>query len=381
MIPTLADVVAVLDDLYDPRTAEAWDRVGLVTGDPGQSVRRVLLAVDPVQEVIDEAVAWGADLLLTHHPLLLRGVHGVAATDPKGRAVTDLVRGGVALHVAHTNADVADPGVSDALARALGVLDTQPLRPLPGPGSLKLVTYVPAERAEDLVDALATAGAGALGEYERCAWTVEGTGTFRPTGAAQPAIGTVGEVSRVAETRVEMLVPAARTGAVVAALHGAHPYEHPAYDLIALAGGDTRFGTGRVGRLAHPLSLRAFAQLVADQLPSTPAGVRVAGDKDALVETVAVCGGAGDGLFDDVRRCAADVYVTADLRHHPASEAREHGAPALVDVAHWASEWPWLAEAERLLSAGLGAAAATVETRVSEIITDPWTSHLQRSLT
>jgi len=164
VILRLAEVVAVLDQIYDPRTAEDWDRVGLVTGDLEQPVRRVLLAVDPAQAVIEEAVEWGADLLLTHHPLLLRGVHGVATTDPKGRAVTRLVRAGVALHVTHTNADVADPGVSDALAAALGVLDPGPLEPLNDEARVKLVTFVPVGSVEAVMDALAAAGAGTIGE-------------------------------------------------------------------------------------------------------------------------------------------------------------------------------------------------------------------------
>ena len=271
MTVTLADAVRVLDALYDPRWVASWDAVGLVTGDSDQPVRRVMLAVDPVQAVIDEAVAWDADLLVTHHPLLLRGVHGVASTGPKGRAVTSLVRAEVALFVAHTNADVADPGVSDALARAIGVAD---LRPLQG----------------------------------------------------DPA-----------------------------------------------SAGSAR-GLGRVGRLAAPTSLGAFVEVVAAALPATAAGLRVAGDPDRVVEIVAVCGGAGDDLFDEVRASGADVYVTADLRHHPASEALEHGSPALVDCAHWATEWPWLADAQRLLLAGLGAQADTVETRISTIVTDPWTT-------
>lgn len=274
MTVTLADVVGVLDRLYDPRWAAAWDAVGLVTGDPDQPVRRVLLAVDPVQVVIDEAIAWETDLLLTHHPLLLRGVHGVAATGPKGRAVTDLVRAGVALHVAHTNADAADPGVSDALARVLGVSNVRPLQVDPS--------------------------------------------------------------------------------------------------------SDGRRGLGRVGRLDVPTTLQSFADAVTAALPRTEAGVRVAGDPDRPVHTVAVCGGAGDDLFDEVRASGVDVFVTADLRHHPASEALEHGTPALVDCSHWATEWPWLVDAQRLLLAGLGAGADTVETRVSTVVTDPWTSH-QRS--
>ncbi len=267
--PSVADVVAVLDGFYDPAWAEDWDSVGLVTGDRDAPVRRVLFAVDPVQAVIDEAVEWGADLLVTHHPLLLRAVHTVATDQPKGRAVTALVRGDIALFVAHTNADVACPGVSDALAEALTLSDLRPLVPQ-GPQ------------------------------------------------------------------------------------------------------GDR--GLGRVGVLPEPEPLADFGRRVAAALPATATGVRVAGDPASVVRTVAVCGGAGDGLFDAVRRCGVDVYVTADLRHHPASEAREHGRPALVDAAHWATEWPWLPEAARALTDALARRGTTVEVRVSRIVTDPWTA-------
>lgn len=375
---TLADAVDVLDGLYDPRWAESWDAVGLVTGDLDQPVRRVLLAVDPTQAVIDEAVAWDADLLVTHHPLLLRGVHGVATTDPKGRAITTLVRAGVALHVAHTNADVADPGVSDALAAVVAAVDTRPLRPVADEPTYKLVTFVPGEAVDRVVDALAAAGAGRIGAYARCAWTTEGEGTFTAQPGAHPTVGQVGKTERVAETRVEMVLPRTARSAAVAALRAAHPYEEPALDLVELAASPGSRGLGRVGRLTAPTSLRELADRVAAGLPTTAAGVRVAGDLDRLVETVAVCGGAGDDLFDEVRASGADVYLTADLRHHPASEALEHHGPALLDCSHWATEWPWLADAERLLRAGLAERAAaamdSVETRVSQIVTDPWTS-------
>jgi dinuclear metal center YbgI/SA1388 family protein len=371
----LADVVGVLDALYDPRGAQSWDAVGLVTGDPDQPVRRVLLAVDPVQEVIDEAVDWRADLLLTHHPLLLRPVHGVATTHPKGRAVTALVRAGVALHVAHTNADVADPGVSDALGSALGLTDLRPLRPEAGVPTDKFVTFVPADAVDRVVDALAAAGAGRIGAYDRCAWTTEGTGTFTAGPGARPAVGEVGRREIVPETRVEMVLPTAQRREVVAALRATHPYEEPAFDLVPLAALPGRRGLGRVGRLTETVPLAAFADAVAAALPRTAAGVRVAGDPEAPVRTVAVCGGAGDDLFDEVRASGADAYVTADLRHHPASEALAHGGPTLVDCSHWATEWPWLRDAERLLLDGLGPGADTVDTRVSETVTDPWTAY------
>ncbi len=371
----LADVLDVLDGLYDPRWAEEWDSVGLVVGSPDDPVRRVLFAVDPVMAVIDEAIEWSADLLVTHHPLLLRGVHSVATTSAKGRAVTALVRGGVGLHVVHTNADVANPGVSDALAQALALTELRPLRPITGGPELdKVVTFVPTHDAERVVDALAAAGAGRLGDYERCAWTTQGIGTFVPLAGADPAIGVVGSAERVEETRIEMVLRRDRRTAVVSALKAAHPYEEPAYDVLELAPVAGDGGLGRVGRLPAPETLDRFAARVARALPATEVPVRVAGDRTRPVQTVAVCGGAGDDLFGDVRAAGVDAYVTADLRHHPASEALEGGTPALVDCSHWASEWPWLADAEQRLRDGLTRRGVTVQTRVSSIVTDPWTS-------
>ncbi len=371
----LGDVLAALDSRYDPGWAQDWDAVGLVAGDPGQPVRRVLLAVDPVQSVIEEAVDWGADLLVTHHPLLLHGVHTVAATHPKGRAVTSLVRAGLALYVAHTNADVADPGVSDALAVVLGLTDLRPLQPSSGDLLDTLVTFVPEADAERVVDALSTAGAGRLGDYERCAFTAPGTGTFTPLPGADPAVGSVGRRESVAETRIEMVLPRRRRPAVVAALRAAHPYEEPAFSVLELADLPSTRGLGRIGTWGRGGTLRDLAARAAAVLPPTAHGVRVGGDLDRPVRTVAVCGGAGDDLFRDVRAAGVDAYVTADLRHHPASEALEHGSPGLVDLSHWASEWPWLADCARMLREGLAAAglpADTVETRVSRLVTDPW---------
>jgi len=275
--PRLADVVHVLERRYPPATAESWDAVGLVVGDPADDVRKVLFAVDPVAAVVDEALAWGADLVVTHHPLLLRGVTSVGADTFKGALVHRLIRGGVGLYAAHTNADAAVGGVADALALAIGLVDTTPL-------------------------------------------------------------------------------------------------------VAADEGGET--GIGRVGVLREPVSLRDFAARVAAAVPATAQGVRFAGDPDGIVGRVAVVGGSGDSLFDAVRAAGVDAYVTADLRHHPASELRERAefeagagpsTPYLVDLAHFASEWPWLEHAARDLEADLAALGTTVETRVSTLRTDPWT--------
>ncbi|MEC3993904.1 Nif3-like dinuclear metal center hexameric protein [Actinacidiphila sp. DG2A-62] len=274
-MPTVSDVIAALDALWPPELAESWDAVGLVCGDPSAEVSRVLFAVDPVQEVADEALRLGADLLVTHHPLYLRGTTTVAPVGRagfKGQVVHDLIRGGVALLVAHTNADRADPGVSDALAAAVDLRVTGPLVPDP----------------------------------------------------ADPA---------------------------------------------------GRRGLGRLCEPLAPLTLAQFAARAAHGLPATAAGLRVAGDPDAPVRTVAVCGGSGDSLFDQVRAAGADVFLTADLRHHPASEAREAGALALVDAAHWATEWPWCEQAAGQLDEISDRHGWALRTHVSRAVTDPWTLH------
>ena len=386
----LSDVVRLLDRRYPPELAESWDAVGTVCGDPDQPVRRVLLAIDATTAVVDEALGWGADLLLTHHPLLLRPVHGVPATTAKGSAAHRLVRGGCALHVMHTNADAPDGGVPDALAAALGVVARVPLVPRPSEPLDKVVAMVPVSAAEALVDALAAAGAGAVGEYRRCAWTTTGIGTLVPGDAASPAVGVRGEIARVEEARVEMVAPRRLREQVLSALRAAHPYEEPAFDVLELAAYASRTGGGRVGDLEAPMTLEAFSRRVAQALPATAQGVRVSGDLTATVRRVAVVGGSGDSFFDAVRASGADVYVTGDLRHHPALELRERarfeavragrpagdGRPFLVDVAHSATEWPWLGRAAAALVDDVRSLGTTVETRVSSVRTDPWTAHV-----
>ncbi|MBU7599319.1 Nif3-like dinuclear metal center hexameric protein [Streptomyces sp. P38-E01] len=276
-MPTLSELTTALDALWPAGRAESWDAVGTVCGDPDAEVGTVLVAVDPVQAVADEAVRLGADLLLTHHPLYLRGTTTVGAHTFKGRVVHTLIKADTALHVAHTNADRADPGVSDALA---GALDLRVLAPLvPDPDD--------------------------------------------PQG---------------------------------------------------------RRGLGRICELDTPLSLAAFAQHAAAHLPATAQGVRAAGDPDAMIRRVAVCGGSGDSLFEQVRAADVDAYLTADLRHHPASEAQERSPLALVDAAHWATEWPWCEQAAAQLDALSERHGWGLRTHVSRLVTDPWTAHAASGL-
>ncbi len=369
--PTLAEVVAALQRRFPPSLAESWDRVGLVCGDPDTAVERILFAVDPTLAVAQEAVEGGAHLLVTHHPLLLRGVHTVATTTGKGRVVHRLISGGCGLFTMHTNADAAQGGTNAALAGLLGLRDVQPLVAADGPAIDKLVVFVPPEHRASVMQSLFAAGAGRIGDYDSCAYWTDGTGQFRPTAGAQPFIGRPGEISEVAESRIEVVLPRARRHAVIASLRAAHPYEEPAFDVWETVA-PSPLGIGRIGTLAPPTTLRAFAETVAGILPETSAGLRVAGDPERIVRTVAICSGAGDSLLAAVRATGADVYLTADLRHHPADEHLAENGCALIDASHWASEWPWLQGAAADLAADLGAAGFTVEAHVSSTSTDPW---------
>ncbi len=369
-MPALRDVVAVLDELYDPAWAAEWDSVGTAVGQSEADVSRILFAVDPVQAVVDEAIAWGADLLVTHHPLFLTGVTSVAASTPKGRVVHDLISHGIALHTCHTNADSPPLGVSESMALALGLTDIRPLEADPE-ATDTWVVFVPDGDADAVASAMHDAGAGAIGDYDRAMFQSSGTGSFRPLDGARPAIGQVGEVERVAETRLEMVAAPAVRESVRAAMWQAHPYEEVAYSVTASAPRPAGRGSGRIGQLTESMTLADFAGYVADRLPAHHSATRVAGDPDREVNTVALCGGSGDFLLGAADASAADVYVTSDLRHHPVSEHAERpGACAVVDVPHWAAEWTWLPVAAREVTARCG---DTVETRVSTIVTDPWT--------
>ena len=364
----LVDLIDVLEAAYPPALAQSWDSVGLVCGDPSEPVESVTVAVDATAEVVAQVPERG--LLLAHHPLLLRGVDTVSAGTAKGALIHSLIRSGRSLFTAHTNADSASPGVSDALADALGLQVCEVLSPVAaGPPLDKWVVYVPAEDAEAVRSAMFAAGAGHIGDYSQCSWSVPGTGQFLPGEGASPAIGAVGTVEHVAEDRVEMVAPVSRRAAVAAGLRSAHPYEEPAFDLIALQSPPGDVGLGRIATLPEPEPLAAFVSRVRAALPATSWGVRAAGDPEMPVSRVAVCGGAGDSLLAEVNASGAQAYVTADLRHHPADEHRRVSDVALVDVAHWASEFPWCNQAAALLREHFG---PSLPVTVSDVRTDPW---------
>ncbi|MEH0147680.1 Nif3-like dinuclear metal center hexameric protein [Corynebacterium sp. Q4381] len=367
---TVQDIADKLEAAYPPHLAESWDHVGLICGDPEAEVTRVAFALDCTLAVAEEAVARGAQMLVVHHPLLLKGVHSVAANTPKGKVIHTLLSGGVALFAAHTNADSARPGVSDRLAELVGITPGRPIKPVFTGGIDHWGVHIPPADVERVMRPLFDAGAGEIGDYRECAFHTDGRGTFTPVDGANPTEGEIGKAHSATETRVEFVAPTRLRRTLVETLRACHPYEEPAFDVVQME--ETRdlsnaTGLGRIGELPEAMTLRQFTQQVADALPETAWGVRAAGDPDRKVKKVAVSSGAGDSFLADVARLGVDVYVTSDLRHHPVDEHLRAGGPAVIDTAHWASEFPWTQQAAGIV-AGLD-----VETEIIPIRTDPWT--------
>ncbi|GAB3589771.1 Putative GTP cyclohydrolase 1 type 2 [Corynebacterium faecale] len=369
---TVGHIRHILDQAYPPALAESWDKVGLICGDPAASVEKVALALDCTQEVADRAVELGVDMLIIHHPLLLRGVTSVAADEPKGKVIHTLIRGGVALFSAHTNADSARPGVNDKLAELVGITPGRPIAPRHLDAMDKWGVQVMEKDAHHVKRSLFEAGAGEIGDYRECSFEFNGTGQFRPVGDANPTEGSVDELFRDLELRVEFVAPRRLRAHLLEVLRSAHPYEEPGFDIVEMPTTtplETAYGLGRVGQLPEPMRLSDFVQQVADQLPATVWGVRATGDPDQMVSTVAVSSGSGDSFLDDVRRLGVDVFVTSDLRHHPVDEYLRAGGPAVVDTAHWASEFPWTSQVQELLEDQ----APELSVDILNIRTDPWT--------
>lgn len=376
----LADWIALVDARYPERDAAAWDRVGLQVGDPDDPVTAVLVCLDITDLTLDEAARRGVDLILAHHPLLLRPLTSLSPSTASGRLALRAARSGIGILAAHTNLDAAVPGTSDPMAEILSLTDVHPLAPQPAPGTghqVKLVTFVPHEDTPAVLAALANAGAGVIGEYDHCSFRVSGTGTFRPSAAAHPALGEREQLNEVAEDRLEIVVPRARLAAVVAALTEAHPYEEVALDAYPLveppAPREARQkGLGLVGNLPQATVLREIAEALAARLPAP--GLRVAGDLASPIRRVAVCGGAGDSLIEEALAEEADLYVTGDLRHHPTLDARTMGL-ALIDAGHYSTEAAALPAFHTSLTVTARDRGLRAQLLASESTTDPWTAY------
>ncbi|TCL61539.1 dinuclear metal center YbgI/SA1388 family protein [Hydrogenispora ethanolica] len=314
--------------------AESWDQVGLQVGRTQQPARRILVALDLRPEVIEEGISLQVDGFITHHPLIFKPLARLDLDTPLGASLERLLKANLFFIAVHTNADKAEDGLNQYLAERLGL---ESLVPLVGAGSdstCKVTVFVPAEHARAIRRAMAEAGAGRMGDYQECAFQVQGSGSFRPGASAHPWIGQPEQQTDVPEIRLEMVAARADLPRILAAIRSHHPYEEPAIDVVPLVT-QPKAGLGRIGRLPEPLTLGDFSRKVQEQLQ--PTGMRICGDPERKIRRVALCTGSGGSLLKMALQSRADLYLSGDLGYHDFLTAQEHGL-ALLDAGHWATE-------------------------------------------
>ena len=327
---TAQDYLRAIDSFAPFSLAESWDNTGLLIGSPEGAVSRAIIALDATSAVIEEAGKEGAQLVVTHHPVIFSGLKRIPAHSP----VYQAIKSGVAVICAHTNLDVAEGGVNDILAGLLGLRDLAVLETTQTSPYRKVIVYTPADSAETVYSAMAKVGAGRQGHYEGAAFFSSGEGRFTPLKGANPAIGEIGKRQRLEECRIEMLVAPGDLQAVLEAIRQAHPYEEPAFDVLETHFNKERRGLGRVGSLPQPLSPEHFARYLKDRLGIESAKC-VLGSRQ--IERVAVCGGAGASLLEQAKQMGAQALVSAEAKHSQMLEAADLGM-TLIDAGHYATE-------------------------------------------
>lgn len=339
---SVRDLLAAIAESAPFEQAAGWDPVGLQLGDPAAAVSRVAVCHEVTGPVVSAVEAQGFDLLVSYHPLLFHPVRQLLAGQTPGGRALRLARCGAALAVVHTAFDVAPGGASDALASALALRDLRGFGPVLAAESLKIVTFLPEAAADSVLDAVVGQGAGRIGGYSHCSYRTDGTGTFFAGRGTRPVVGRQGELNREPEIRLEFTAPRSREAEIVAALVAAHPYEQPVYDVYDRRGDSGM--AGRIGRIQGDETLAAFVERARAALASPR--LRVAGDPERLLGSVAVVPGSGGDFLDLAAEAGVDALLTGDLGHHRAREGLDRGL-CLIDAGHVASERPGL---ERLLS-------------------------------
>jgi dinuclear metal center YbgI/SA1388 family protein len=351
----------MFEQLSPKHLAVPDDKIGLQLGTLQKDIRKVLITLDVTDAVVEEAIQEQADLIIAHHAIIYRPLSHLQTDSPAGRLYERLIKHDIAVYIAHTNLDVAEGGVNDMMAEALGLFDLNYLEAVYTDKLKKLVCYVPQTHHQQVLNALFAAGAGSIGSYSNSSFSSPGTGTFLPQEGTNPFIGEPGKLERVQEVRVETIVPESLQRQAVQAMLKAHPYEEAAYDLYPLEQAGRVHGLGRVGRLPAAVTLREFAEL-AKRAFDVPA-VRAVGDLERPIRKVAVLGGSGGRYVRHAIFAGADVLVTGDIDYHTAHDADAAGI-ALLDVGH---------NVEKILKRGV---AAYLAAQLAKTATQVVASHV-----
>ena len=335
MEATIADIIKVMESIAPSRLAEEWDNVGLQIGDRNQSVQTIRVALDPSPDVVNAASKDGVDLLITHHPLIFHPLKFIDLDSPLGSIIQTAVLHRIAIFSAHTNLDSAVDGLNDILAYRIGLKDLKVLGNAKQDENYKLVFYVPETHQQTVLTSLFETNAGEIGNYSCCSFRNKGKGTYKPGLLSKPFSGKIGEISHADEVRIETIVRKNDVTSVINHIKKSHPYETMAYDIYPLMSCDRKEGIGRIGKLEESMDLRSFALSIKTKLGINH--LKVAGNPDLPIQTVAVCSGSGSGIFKHFVASGAQVYVSGDLGYHDAKTADALNL-GVIDIGHFASE-------------------------------------------
>lgn len=361
-------VIQLMEELAPKHYAVPDDKIGLQLGTLQKEISNVLVALDVNDEVIDEAIRLQANLIIAHHAIIFRPLAHLQTDSVAGKLYEKLIKHAIAVYISHTNLDVADGGVNDMMAHAIGLTGLSPLEELHTDKLKKLVVFVPESHLEPVREAIFRAGAGSIGKYSHCSFAAEGTGTFLPGDGSTPFIGKQGKLEQVREMRLETIVPQSIERKVVQAMIKVHPYEEVAYDLYTLDLKGRAYGLGRVGKLQEPVTLEQLCELVKASY-EVPA-VRLAGNPQRKVQKIAVLGGSGGRYVRHALFAGADVLITGDIDYHTAQDAIAAGL-SIIDPGHNVEKIMKRGVAEYLLSK-LQEKKSNTGVFASEINTEPF---------
>lgn len=326
------DIFRIMEKLASDRLSYDWDNVGLQIGSAAQSVKRVMVTLDVLENVVDEAIDQQVNLIISHHPLLFQPMKQINFDTPKGRVIQKLIQNNITVYASHTNLDIADGGVNDILCKKLGITNTTNLVQTQNEKLYKVVIFVPKSHRRSVMDAMSKAGAGHIGNYSHCTFQTEGQGTFKPLEGTNPYIGSQDELEFVDEVKIESIVEAGILDKVVNSMVDAHPYEEAAYDIFPLANEGREYGLGRIGTIQKQMTVKDVCNHVKKVLDLDT--LRVTGDLDKEIKTIAVLGGSGEKYWQSALEKGADVYITGDMTFHAAQDAWQNGL-VIIDPGHY----------------------------------------------
>ncbi|RGY68699.1 Nif3-like dinuclear metal center hexameric protein [Bacteroides fragilis] len=329
----IKEIVSALERFAPLPLQDGFDNAGLQIGLTDAETTGALLCLDVTEAVLDEAIASGCNLIISHHPLIFKGYKSITGKDYVERCILKAIKNDIVIYSAHTSLDNAPGGVNFKIAEKIGLKNVRILDPKES-SLIKLVTFVPSAQAEEVRNALFTAGCGCIGNYDSCSYNTEGEGTFRAQEGSHPFCGTVGELHHETEVRIETILPEYKKGEVIRALLSKHPYEEPAYDLYPLHNSWTQVGSGIVGELKEPESELEFLKRIKKIFEvGCLKHNKLTG---RLIQKVSLCGGAGAFLIPQAVRSGADVFITGEIKYHDYF-GRETDI-LLAEIGHYESE-------------------------------------------